>query len=322
MLVACAVVLRYRTCLHVYRTHPNTRATISPSAKASKSSHGRTDNRCLAFPFVPSVQKQRVSAHIPSALLLRHLDSRMISGLHFAPSTTLYYADPAHASTRFWNLRNNTALGCRRLSTEMSRGSCHACRDRAYPCKYALAGCQLHVRSKDSSSKKRQYSCLSDESSNGCMYDPSKIRRCSAPFCPELSAADLGPFCVSCEAGRTPCPELCGRSSVPGNSGYCSLCQRLSTSSSSMIRNAGIVSSSMTTVHSHTCSTEGCTFPLFMDSSCMHCVGYCVCGVGVVIYQITCAKSGKQVLKSSADAAERAQMMKRVTTRCLCLHYR
>ena len=79
------------------------------------------------------------------------------------PFCSTRYADPAHASTRFWNLCNNTALGRRRLSTEMSRGSCHACRDRAYPCKYAPAGCQLHVRSKDSSSEKRQNSCLSDE---------------------------------------------------------------------------------------------------------------------------------------------------------------
>ena len=86
-------------------------------------------------------------------------------------------------------------------------------------------GCPLHVRSKDSSSKKRRYSCLSDESSNGCKYDPSKKRRCSAPFCPEPPAPDRGSLCFSCEAGRTPSPELCGRRSLPAKNGYCFLCQ-------------------------------------------------------------------------------------------------
>ena len=150
-----------------------------------------------------------------------------------------HYSDPAHVSTRCWNLCNNSSLGCRRLSTEMARGSCYACRSHEYPCKFAPVGCPLHVRSKDSSSKKRQYSCLSDESSNGCKYDPSKQRRCSAPFCPELPAADRGSFCSSCEAGRTPCPELCGRRSVPANNGYCSLCQPPSGSSSDTMRDVG-----------------------------------------------------------------------------------
>ena len=36
--------------------------------------------------------------------------------------------DPAHAASRSWNLCGNATLGCRRLSTEPSRGSCYACR--------------------------------------------------------------------------------------------------------------------------------------------------------------------------------------------------
>ena len=72
---------------------------------------------------------------------------------------SLHCADPAHAASRCWHLCNNTLLGCRLLSTETSRGSCYACRAHDYPCKYAPVGCPLHVRSQDSSAKKRQYSC-------------------------------------------------------------------------------------------------------------------------------------------------------------------
>ena len=119
-----------------------------------------------------------------------------------------------------------------------------------------------------SSSKKRQYSCLGDESSHGCEYDPLKKSRCSAPFCPELLAADRGSFCLSCEAGRTPCPELCGRRSVPANNGYCSLCQP----PTGTMRDLGIASVKMTSASSRVCSTEKCTLPPFVDSLCMHCV--------------------------------------------------
>ena len=61
-----------------------------------------------------------------------------------------HYADPAHSASRSWNLCNNAVLGCRRLSTEASRGSCYACRAREFPCRYACVGYPLHVRSKDS----------------------------------------------------------------------------------------------------------------------------------------------------------------------------
>ena len=184
---------------------------------------------------------------------------------------SILYADPAHASSRCWNLCNNAALGCRLLSTEMSRGSCHPCRAGEYPCKHAFAGCPLHVRGKDCSSKKRQYSCLNDGSSHGCAYDPSRKRRCSAPFCPELSSADRGSFCISCEDGRTPCPELCGRRSVPSNNGYCSLCRPSPGSSADTMRDPGIAASNMTSVSSRSCSTEKCSLPAFAASLCMHC---------------------------------------------------
>ena len=136
-----------------------------------------------------------------------------------------HYGDPAHAASRSWNLCSNATLGCRRLSTESSRGSCYACRSFEYPCKFALVGCPCHVRGDGSSTKKRQYSCLSDEGYNGCLYDPSKKRRCAAPLCPDLPAVGRGPFCISCEGGKIPCPELCGRRAEIGNRGYCSLCK-------------------------------------------------------------------------------------------------
>ena len=189
---------------------------------------------CNHFPLCKGKQKQPTGNGQPlprlpfrakcteSARFCSHPDCTCPAALGFKHDKwpffcSTHYADPAHVSTRSWNLCNNAALGCRRLSTEMSRGSCLACRDGAYPCKYALVGCPLHVRRKDSSSKKRQFSCLSDESSNGCVHDLAKKRRCSAPPCPELAAADCGLFCPLCEVRNTPCPNFCGRRSTFGN---------------------------------------------------------------------------------------------------------
>ena len=125
------------------------------------------EHTCLNFPLCKNPQKhpRQDGKRLPrldfcakcsaSARICSHIDCSSPAAPAFKKDKrplfcSTHYGDPAHAASRSWKLCSDALLDCRRLSTEASRGFCYACRAHEYPCKFALAGCPLHVRSKES----------------------------------------------------------------------------------------------------------------------------------------------------------------------------
>ena len=99
---------------------------------------------------------------------------------------------------------------------------CYMCSNNAFPCLFALNGCQNHVRLIQRGSAPVLRSCLSYKKKR-CPHDPATAATCRSIGC-SVQVSVGNSFCALCVEGKVPCSNFCLRRCEDAGLRMCVLC--------------------------------------------------------------------------------------------------